>query len=84
MNKKLLTCSLIVISIPFFFGCSGPVKGENKNNVSVSSLPLHVGDEKYFTVDTKESVVTWTGTGAHGKHVGYAYISKGEVMIDPE
>jgi polyisoprenoid-binding protein YceI len=81
MNNKLSITYLILIIAPFFFGC-GPAAGENKNNASASSISLHVGNEKYFIIDTKESVVTWTGSSVHGKHEGYAYISKGEVMIE--
>jgi len=81
MNNKLSTAYLILIIASFIFGC-GPVKEENKNTASASSLSLHVGDEKYFIIDMKESVVAWTGSSFHGKHEGYAYISKGELMIE--
>ena len=82
MNKKLLTGYLILIIAPLFFGCGGPVTKENKNNASASSLSLHVGNEKYFIIDTKETVVAWTGSLVHGKSTGYVYISKGELMIE--
>lgn len=82
MNNKLSTTYLILIIAPLFFGCHGPVKEENKNNVSASSLSLHVGNEKYVVIDTKESVVTWKGSSVKGEHEGYAYISKGELMIE--
>ena len=82
MNNKISLSYLILIIAPLFFSCSGPVKEENKNNASPSSLSLHVGNEKYFIIDTKESVVTWTGSSVHGKHEGYVYISKGELMIE--
>jgi hypothetical protein len=71
MNKKLLPGYLILIIAPLFFGCGGPVTKENKNNVSESSLSLHVGNEKYFIIDTKETVVAWTGSTVHGKNTGY-------------
>jgi polyisoprenoid-binding protein YceI len=82
MNNKLYTTYLILIISPLFFGCGGPVTGGNKNNASASSISLHVGNEKYFIIDTKESVVAWTGSSVHGKHTGYVYISKGESMIE--
>lgn len=82
MNNKLSLIYLILIIAPLVFGCSGPVTGGNKNDPSVSSLSLHIGDEKYFIIDTKESIIAWTGSGFHGKHEGYAYISKGELMIE--
>jgi polyisoprenoid-binding protein YceI len=82
MNNKISLSNLILIIAPLFFGCGGPVTGENKNNATASSLSLHVGNEKYFIIDTKESVVAWTGSSVHGKHEGYVYISKGELMIE--
>jgi polyisoprenoid-binding protein YceI len=80
-NKTSITCLILIIA-PLFFGCGGPVTGENKNNASASSISLHVGNEKYFIIDTKESVVAWAGSSVHGKHTGYVYISKGELMIE--
>jgi polyisoprenoid-binding protein YceI len=82
MNNKLSITSLILIISPLFFGCRGPVKKEN--NASVSSLFLHVGNEKYVVIDTKESVITWKGASLIGanSHTGYVYISKGELMIE--
>jgi polyisoprenoid-binding protein YceI len=82
MNNKSPITYLILIIAPLFFGCGGPVKEENKNNASASSLSLHVGDEKYVVVDSKESVVTWEGSNSFGRHSGYVYISKGELMIE--
>ena len=81
MNNKLSITYLILIITPFFFGC-GPVTAQNKNNASASSISLHVGNEKNFIIDTKESVVTWKGSSVEGAHTGYAYISKGELMIE--
>jgi polyisoprenoid-binding protein YceI len=80
MNNKLSTTYLILFIAPLFFDCRGPVK--EGNNASASSISLHVGNEKYVVIDTKESVVAWTGSSVHGKHEGYIYISKGELMIE--
>ena len=82
MNNKLSITYLILIIAPLFFGCGGPVTGENKNNASANSISLHVGDEKYVVIDAKESVVTWKGSNSFGPHRGYVYISKGELMIE--
>jgi polyisoprenoid-binding protein YceI len=82
MNNKLSITYLILIIASFFPGCRGPVTEENKNSATASSLSLHVADEKYFIIDKKESVVAWTGSSVHGKQEGYAYISKGELMIE--
>jgi polyisoprenoid-binding protein YceI len=82
MNNKLSITYLFLVIAPFFFGCGGPVKEENKNNASASSLSLHDGNEKYVVIDTKESVVAWKGSNPLGPHTGYVYISKGELMIE--
>lgn len=84
MNKNLSINYLILIIAPFFFGCHGAVTAENKNSAPASSLSLHVGNEKYIVIDTKESVVTWKGSSLIGSnsHTGYVSISKGELMIE--
>lgn len=83
MNNKLFITCLIFIT-PFIFSCRGPVKEENKKNAPANSFSLHVGNEKYVAIDTKESVVTWKGSMQIGSnsHTGYVYISKGELMIE--
>src|SRR5450631_1983174 len=81
MNNKLSTTYMILIIAPLFFGCRGPVKEENKNNASASSVSL---GQKYI-IDMKESVVTWKGSmllASEEEHTGYVYISKGELMIE--
>ena len=82
MNNKVLLSYLTLIIGPLVFACRGTVTKENKNNVSASSLSLHVGNEKYFIIDTKETVVAWTASSVHGGNTGYVYISKGELMIE--
>lgn len=85
MKNKLSITYLILVIIPFFFGCRGPVKEENKNNASAGSISWeHARNEKYITIDTKESVVTWKGSMLIGpnSHTGYIHISKGELMIE--
>lgn len=83
MNNKLSITYLILIIALFLFGCGGPVKEENKNNASASSLSLYARNEKY-AIDTKKSVVTWKGSNLLGsnRHIGYVYISKGELIIE--
>jgi polyisoprenoid-binding protein YceI len=82
MNNKLSPSYLFLVVAPLFFGCGGPVKEKTKNNAPASSLSLHVGNENYFIIDTKETVVAWKGSSVHGAHTGYVYISKGELMIE--
>jgi polyisoprenoid-binding protein YceI len=85
MNNKILITYLILIIAVFFFGCRGPisVKEENKNNASASS----VSQGQKYTIDTKESVLTWKGSMVFDfdkGDVGYVYISKGELMIEKD
>ncbi|MBB2144574.1 YceI family protein [Pedobacter sp. LMG 31464] len=80
MNNKLLI-SFLLLSTSLFFSCHGPVK-EEKNNASANPITLHVGDEKYVTIDTKQSVATWKGANSFGSHTGYVYISKGELKLE--
>jgi polyisoprenoid-binding protein YceI len=82
MNNKRSIYYFILIVAHFIFGCRVPVK--ERNHVSASSLSLHIGDEKYTMIDTKESVITWKGSSLMGSnsHTGYVYISKGELMIE--
>lgn len=80
MNNKNLIPYLILIIAPFFLSCSGPVKEENEN----ASASFVSQGEKYM-IDTKESVLTWEGSMVFGfeeEHIGYVYISKGELMIE--
>ena len=82
MSNKLSTAYLILIIAPFFFGC-GPVAEQDKNNASASSVSL---GQKYI-IDTKESIITWKGSMVFDfgeEHVGYVYISKGELMIEKD
>jgi len=84
MKNKLSINYLILFIAPFVFGCRGPIKEENKNNAPKSNLSMHVGNEKYILIDTKESVVTWKGDNVMGSngHNGYVYLSQGELLIE--
>ncbi|MEE1944731.1 YceI family protein [Pedobacter sp. KR3-3] len=84
MNNKLPIAYLTFMIIPLAFGCRGPVKGKDKNSAATSSLSLHVGDERYIAIDTKESAVIWQGASLGGvnPHKGYVYLSKGELMME--
>jgi polyisoprenoid-binding protein YceI len=85
MNNKISLAYLILVMAPLFSACRGPEVKENKNNASASFVSLRpVANEKYV-IDKKESVVTWKGSMAfadNGKHIGYVYISKGELIIE--
>lgn len=79
MNIKRFITYLILIISPLFFGCGGPVT--EGNNTSASSASP---GQKYI-IDTKESVITWKGSmllDIDEEHIGYVYISKGELMIE--
>jgi polyisoprenoid-binding protein YceI len=84
MNNKLSTSYLFLVITPLFFGCDGPAKEENENASASSESLEHVAGEKY-SIDTKESVLTWEGSMVFGfeeEHIGYVYLSKGELMIE--
>jgi len=87
MNNKLSITFLTLIIAPMFFGCGGNVKKEKKINASANSAsPLHVAGEKYI-IDTKETVLTWEGSMVFGfqeEHIGYVYVSKGELLIEKD
>ncbi|SOD92197.1 hypothetical protein [Spirosoma fluviale] len=70
-NKTLITCLILIIA-PFFFSCNGI--GKEQNKASAGSISLHIGNEKFVAIDTKESVVTWKGSSIDGAHTGYVYI----------
>ena len=83
MNKKTSLAYLILIIAPLFSACRGPEVKENSAPVSFVSLK-HFVNEKYG-IDKKESVVTWKGSNLLAPaqaHTGYAYISKGELLIE--
>jgi polyisoprenoid-binding protein YceI len=84
MNNKLSITYFILIFASLLFGCDTPVKEENKNTATANPISIHVGDEKYVAIDTKESIVTWKGSMQIGSdyHFGYVYTSKGELMIE--
>lgn len=83
MNNKLSINYLILILTPLVFGCRGNVKEENKNNASASSI----SQGHKYNIDTKQSIVTWKGSMVFDfeeEHIGYVYISKGELMIEKD
>jgi polyisoprenoid-binding protein YceI/photosystem II stability/assembly factor-like uncharacterized protein len=83
MNNKTSLAYLILIIAPWLTACRGPEVKENSAPVSFVSVS-HVVNEKYG-IDKKESVVTWKGSNLLNPgqaHIGYAYISTGELLIE--
>lgn len=80
MNGKLSLFYLFLVIAPLHFGCSKSVKEENKN--TISAIPVSYGEK--YKVDTSQSVVTWIGTMVLSPedHIGYVYLSKGELLIE--
>jgi polyisoprenoid-binding protein YceI len=81
MNNKLSITYLILIIAPLVFGCGGSAKEENKTHTSTSS----VSSGQKYSIDTKESSITWEGSmlfDFEEEHIGYVYLSKGELMIE--
>jgi polyisoprenoid-binding protein YceI len=85
MNNKRSRAYLILIIVPLFSACGGPVVQENESNASASfASSKHIGNEKYV-IDKKESMVTWKGSklfASDQEHTGNVHISKGELMIE--
>ncbi len=81
MKNQLSIPYLILLTTALCFGCRGPVKTETKSNAPTKALSLHVGNEKYYKIDNKQSVVEWKGANSFGAHKGYISISKGELRI---
>jgi polyisoprenoid-binding protein YceI len=77
MNKNGLITSLVLVNVILLFGCGGAKKEKN------TALGVPVKEGEHYSIDTAKSVLTWTGsmklTGE--KHIGYVYISKGELLV---
>ena len=80
MNNKLSTTYLVLIIASMVFGCREP---KVENEIASASAISSVNGEKY-SIDTKESVISWKGTMVIGKngHTGFVTISKGTLLID--
>ncbi|WP_374951891.1 YceI family protein [Mucilaginibacter sp.] len=81
MNNKLSITYILLIIVSLFFGCGRPAKQKNEKHELTSALAR---GQKYM-IDTAESVITWKGSmlfDIDEEHVGYVYISKGELMIE--
>jgi len=80
MSKNISINYLILIIVIVVFDCHGSAIREN--NTSASSLSLHVGNEKYSILDTKESVMALKGSYVFRSNdqTGYVYISKWELI----
>ncbi len=81
--RPLLTC-LAIIAAPWLISCNEPVTGKAQTSSPQSTLRLHEGDERYYQVNTRESVIGWKGSSLMGTndHNGYLYPSKGELKIE--
>jgi len=81
MNNKILLPYLVLIIAPWFFSCRGPVVKENGPPAS------SVSPGQKYIIDTKESVVTWKGSmllASAEEHIGYVYLSKGELIFEKD
>lgn len=84
MNNKLSTIYSFLIVITVFIACSEPAKKNDKTNTTANYFFSPGANEKYSTVDTKQSVITWKGSMLMGanSHTGYVYLSKGKLSVD--
>jgi polyisoprenoid-binding protein YceI len=75
----------ILIFAPLLSACHRPEAQENESKVPASFVSLQqVANEKYV-LDKKESRVTWKGSMQFvpkNAHIGYAYISNGELKVE--
>ncbi len=85
MKNKVSLLYAILIIASLFSACSGSKAKENETSaVAISESPGRVTGEKYV-IDKKESVITYKGSmllASKGSHMGYVYLSKGELMMD--
>jgi polyisoprenoid-binding protein YceI len=82
MNNNISTAYLILIIALLVFSCGGPAKDKTNNPLA---SPVSRGQK--YTIDTKETVLTWKGSMVFDfdkGDVGYVYISKGELMIEKD
>ena len=83
MNNELTIIYFILIIATFSLGCGGSAKQENDKKELTSAALIPRG-QKYM-IDTAESVITWKGSmlfDIDEEHVGYVYLSKGDLMIE--
>jgi polyisoprenoid-binding protein YceI len=83
-NKMSPRYLMFMFALLFVAGC-GPVVKENENTARVSFVSLSSAANEKYSIDKKESVITWKGSMAFGskeKHVGYVYVSKGELTME--
>lgn len=81
MNNKQLLPYLILLIASLLSACRGP-EAKDASASSASVTPVAAGEK--YAIDTKQSIVTWFGSNAlsKGSHTGYAYLSKGVLMMD--
>ncbi len=81
-------CTLLILAV-MLTSCESKQKESLRSDSLLTSrvpstVSLHIGNEKYVRVDTKQSVITWKGASLNGlnSQTGYVYPSKGELMIE--
>ncbi len=81
-------CTLLILAVMLTSCESRQKESLRSDSLLTSRVPstvsLHIGNEKYVRVDTKQSVITWKGASLNGlnSQTGYVYPSKGELMIE--
>lgn len=81
--KGILRYSILLIA-PLLFACRGPEARENKNTVPVTATSMSQAVDEKYILDKKESLITWKGYmlfESSNAHVGYAYVSDGELLV---
>lgn len=81
-------CTLLILAVMLTSCESRQKESLRSDSLLTSRVPstvsLHIGNEKYVRVDTKQSVITWKGASLNGlnSQTGYVYPSIGELMIE--
>jgi polyisoprenoid-binding protein YceI len=84
LNNKTIAY-LILILTPLFSAYRVPLVYEN--NAAADFISSLSANAEKFRIDTKESVVTWKCAmqlTPQSPHIGYVYISKGELIIEKD
>ncbi len=83
MNNNTIPFLILIIA-PLFYAYRGPVVKKYEDNASANFIYSKPVENEKYVIDKKESVIGWRGSmlfTANEDHVGYVYISKGELTI---
>ena len=82
MKTTALTSICVVITL-FFSDCSSPKGEQAAVGEALDSVPVVEPGEPY-TVDNRQSIVTWIGTKPTGQHNGIIPLSNGTILVSKD